>query len=178
MPDYLINSGLPDYPSSLDDEKANLVRPIYRAVNGLAQRIAESTGRVQYDALEQSQLNQLTKLSNQATQKIFVKALETLAYGMLVNLVIDSGKIAARKADASLARPAHGISDAPLGLTAGQFGEIIFMEGATPAISGSVFMTPYYLSNAGLVASSPAAYSQIVGYGLGAAGFYLRIAVK
>lgn len=178
MPDFNISSGLPSYPAGLADKEAGLVLPLYRAVNSLAQQLSAQTGNVQYSASEMASVNQLTLLFSQRTQKIFVKAGEDLNYGTLVNLTIVSGKIVANKADATvLSKPAHAVIDRPGGILTGAFGEAVFMEGKTEGITGTTFGTAYYLSTAGIAQSTPpvatGVLNQLVGIGLGSAGFYL-----
>lgn len=177
MPEYNIATGLPSYPAGLPDKEAGLVLPLYRAVNALAQQLSTLTGSAQYDSSEQSALDQFTKLLSAKTQKLFVQAGETLAYGSVVTLSISGGKIVAHKADATvLTKPAHAVIDVPTGIASGNFGEAIFMEGRTQGITGTAFGTAYYLSTAGIVQSTPpvatGVINQIVGYGLGSAGFY------
>jgi hypothetical protein len=177
MPEYFISSGLPSYPSGLSDKEAALVLPLYRAVGTLAQQLSTLTGNVQYSGGEQAQIDQLTKLLAQRTQKIFVQAGETLGYGNLVTLSLASGKIVANKADATnLNKPAHAVIDVPGGIAVGQFGEAIFLQGRTSGITGTTFGAPYWLSTAGQVQAvrpdGPGVLTQYVGLGLGTAGFY------
>lgn len=180
MPEYFISSGLPSYPSGLSDKEAALVMPLYRAIGTLAQQLSALTGNVQYNGVEQSQIDQLTKLLAQRTQKIFVQAGETLAYGKLVTLSLSAGKIVANKADATnLNKPAHAVIDVPGGIAAGQFGEAIFLQGRTSGITGTAFGAPYWLSTDGQVQAvkpdGPGVLTQYVGIGLGTAGFYADI---
>lgn len=177
MPEFNISSGLPSYPSGLSDKDAALVLPLYRAINSLAQQLAVQSGSVQFSAAEQASVDQLTKFTSQRTRKLFVKAGEALSFGNLVSLSISAGKIVAHKADATnLSRPAHAIIDVPTGIASGAFGEAIFMQGKSSGISGTSFGTAYYLSTAGQVQSTPpvatGVLNQLVGIGLGSAGFY------
>jgi len=180
MPQFNISSGLPSYPPGLPDSEAGLVLPLYRAVNSLAQQLSLQSGNAQYSSQEQAGLDQFTKLTAQRTQKMFVKAAEALGFGKLVTLTLDAGKIVASLADATDGtKPAHAVVDAVGGIAAGDFGEAIFLAGKTSGISGTGFMALYYLSTAGQVQSTaptaPGTLRQIVGYGLGSAGFYLQI---
>lgn len=177
MPEFSISSGLPSYPSGLSDKDAALVLPLYRAVANIAQQLSLLTGNVQYSSAEQGQVDQLTKLLAQRTQKIFVKAGENLNYGNLVTLTLASGKIVANKADATdVTKPAHAVIDAVGGIFSGDFGEAIFLQGRTSGISGTTFGAPYWLSTAGQVQAvkpeGPGILTQYVGLGLGTAGFY------
>lgn len=177
MPNFNISSGLPSYPSGLSDKDAALVFPLYRAVNSLAQQLAAQSGNVQYSAAEQGTVDQFTKFTNQRTRKMFVKAAEALSFGSLVTLSVAGGKIVAHKADATnLARPAHAIVDVPAGIAVDTFGEVIFMQGKSSGVSGTTFGAAYYLSTAGQVQITPpvatGVINQIVGIGLGSAGFY------
>lgn len=177
MPQFSISSGLPSYPSGLSDKDAALVLPLYRAISNLAQQLSLLTGNAQYSPTEQSQVDQFTKLLAQRTQKLFVEAGEALAYGNLVTLSLSGGKIVAFKADASdLTKPAHAVIDAPAGLSIGEFGEAVFLQGRTAGISGTTFGAPYWLSTNGQVQAvkpeGPGIITQYVGLGLGTAGFY------
>jgi hypothetical protein len=177
MPEFNISSGLPSYPSGLSDKDAALVLPLYRAINSLAQQLSAQTGSVQYSAAEQASIDQFTKFTSQRTRKISVQAAETLGFGNVVTLSISGGKIVAHKADATnLSRPAHAIIDVPTGIASGSFGEAIFMQGKSSGISGTSFGSAYYLSTAGQVQVTPpvatGVINQIVGIGLGSAGFY------
>jgi len=180
MPSYTISSGLPELPVGLNDDDAALVGPIYRAVAALAQQISILTGNVQYSAGEQGTIDQFSSLIDYREQRIYVKAMETLPYGSLITLVVDGGKLAAWKADASvLTKPAHGICDQPGGIAAGSFGVALLMRGRTASVSGTALGSTYYLStNGALQAVSPTADSvlnQMVAIGLGSAGIYLNI---
>lgn len=183
MPTSSISSGLPSTPAGLSDKDAALVMPLYRAINSLAQQLAAQSGSVQYTAAEQADVSQFTKFTSQRTRKLFVQAAEDLAFGMLVSLSVSGGKIVAHKADAlTLTRPAHAIVDVPTGIATGQFGETIFMQGLSTGVTGTSFGTAYYLSTAGAVQSSmPTAtgvLTQLVGIGLGSAGFYFAAEVS
>jgi len=180
MPQFNISSGLPRYPAGLPDKEAGLVLPLYRAVNSLAQQLSLQSGNVQYSSQEQAGLDQFTKLTGQRTQKMFVKAAEPLGFGKLISLSLDSGKVVAHLANASVPiKPAHAVVDTVGGIATGDFGEAIFLTGKTSGISGTGFMALYYLSTVGQVQSTaptaPGTLRQIVGYGLGSAGFYLQI---
>lgn len=179
MPEFNISSGLPSYPAGLTDKDAALVLPLYRAVNSLSQQLSVQSGNVQYSGPEMASIDQFAKFTTQNTRKVFVQATEALGYGNVLNLYLSGSTLSARKADAAtLTKPAHAILDIPTGLAAGEYGEVIFMEGRTRGISGSVLLAPYYLSTAGTVQlAAPVAtgvINQVVGYGLGSAGFYFK----
>jgi len=179
MPSYTISSGLPDLPVGLKDADAALVGPIYRAVNALAQQLSLLTGNIQFSAAEQAQIDQLSTLIDHREQRIYVKALELLPYGALVTISLDGGKLSASLADATnLNKPAHGICDTIGGIPTGEFGVIIFSQGRSAGVAGTILGTTYYLSTAGTMqAEIPTASGviiQVVGTGLGSAGFYLN----
>lgn len=180
MPKYGVNAGLPDTPAGLSDKEYGLVTPLYRAVNSLAKYIANLTGAVEYDANEAADVDQLVKLVDQLTRKVIVKAGENLNYGELLTLTVSGGKLVAYKADATnLSRPAHAVCDTSGGIVVNNFGEAVFMQGRTDGISGTSLGTPYYLSVNGTVQAAPpvatGVINQVVGMGLGSAGFYLNI---
>jgi hypothetical protein len=180
MPSYTISSGLPDLPVGLTDKDAALVSPLYRAVSALAQQLSTLTGNVQYSSSEQSNIDQFSGLIDSREQRIYVKALEPINYGSLITLSVDSGKLAASLADASvLTKPAHGICDLPGGIGTGSYGVCLLVRGRTASVSGTVMGATYYLSTAGgMQIVSPTAdgvLNQIVAIGLGSAGVYLNI---
>jgi len=180
MPSYTVASGLPDLPVGLNDKDAALVGPIYRAVNTLAQQLSLLTGNIQFSTVEQAQIDQLSTLIDHREQRIYVKALELLPYGALVTISLDGGKLSASLATAlDLNKPAHGICDTIGGIPIGEFGIIIFSQGRSAGVAGTVLGATYYLSTGGaLQLESPTADSvlnQVVGIGLGSAGIYLNI---
>jgi hypothetical protein len=180
MPQYQINSGLPSLPAGLPDKEAGLVIPLYRAINSLAQSISTVSGNVQFNETELAGLDQLGRLTVSNSQTITVKAAEALDFGSLLSLSIDAGKIVAHKADATiLTRPAHAICNKVGGIPLNGFGDAIFMQGKVSSIAGTTFGAVYYLSTAGQVQlAAPVAtgvINQVIGYGLGSAGFYLDI---
>lgn len=182
MPKFDVSAGLPDTPAGLSDKDYGLVTPLYRAVNSLAQYIASLTGAVEYDSTEAASVDQLVKLTDQLTRKVIVKAGEALNYGEMLTLTVSGGKLVAYKARAtSLSKPAHAVCDTPTGIPADGFGEAVFMQGRTDGISGTSFGTPYYLSVDGTVQAAPpvatGVINQVVGIGLGSAGFYLNIEI-
>lgn len=178
MPQYLIGSGLPSYPSGLKDENAALVLPLYRAVNSLAQQLANNVGEVQLNAAELSQTSPFSFLSNARTNKLTVRASVALNFGQLVNLTETTpGIIDAVLADSATSVAAHGVVDTIGGIAAGSYGQVVFMTGRTQGIAGATFGTTYYLGAAGAVQNAPPGTGlvQKVGVGLGSGGFYLNI---
>lgn len=180
MATYLIGSGIAALPAGLSDKDAALVGPLYRAINNLTQQIATLTGNVQYNGAELALIDQFTGLREAKTQKIVVEAGAPLAYGQLLTLTLPSGRVIANVADATVtAGQAHAICDTPGGIATGATGEAVFMHGRVASIAGTTFGATYYLSTAGAVqVTAPGAdgvLSQIVGIGLGTAGFYLCI---
>lgn len=181
MPSFDLGSGLPSYPSGLSDADAALVLPLYRAVAALTQQVSAATGNVTYSPAEQTQADQFTKLISQRTSKVFVRATVALGFGKMVNLHLVGGVVEARLADATpgTVLPAHACVDTPGGIAAGEYGEVIFMNGRSAGIAGTVFGSRYFLSTAGdvqlAVPTAPGALIQILGVGLGSAGFFLQI---
>ncbi len=180
MAKFLLGSGLPDLPAGLPDKDASLVTPLYLGVNALANQLSVQTGNVQYDAAEMAVVDQFSMLIDHREQKLAVKALEAISFGSLLTLVVDGGKLAARKADATdLTKPAHAICDTAGGIASGSFGMAIFMRGRSLGISGTTLGAAYYLSTSGniqvAVPTADGVLNQVVGVGLGSAGFYLNI---
>ena len=180
MPRFDLQSGLPSQPNGLPDADAGLVSPLYRAIAALTQQVSAGTGNVTYSAAEQAQADQFTKLISQRYNKVFVRATVALTFGKMVNLHLVGGVVEARLADATgTTLPAHGCVDVPDGIAAGEWGEIIFMNGRTTGIAGTVFGSRYFLSTAGniqtAVPGAPGNLIQILGVGLGSAGFYMNI---
>ncbi len=179
MPQYQITTGLPQLPSSgLEPANFQLVQPLYQGLNTLAQKVADASGAVTWTQEELAVRNQLGSLLTQNHRKLYPQAASLLEWGKLVNLYLSGGKITARYADATSNIPAHGVVNEPYGIEASNYGEVILLEGYTKGIGGTVFGSFYFLHNAGNVALSPPAgapLSQVVGLGLGSAGFYLHI---
>lgn len=180
MPEFFVSTGLPSYPSGLSDKEAALVLPLYKAIATLAQQVSYITGNVQYSNSEQGALNPLTKLISEREQKIFVKAGEALAFGNVITLTTSGGNIVAYKAtSADVTKPGHAIVDDPAGIALNEFGEAILLTGRTTGITGTTFGAVYYLGTAGQVQlarpQGPNILTQIIGYGLGTAGFYAAI---
>lgn len=180
MPRFDLQSGLASQPAGLSDQDFALVIPLYRAIAALTQQVSAATGTVTYSTAEQASADQFTKLISQRYTKVFVRANVALSFGKLVNLYLVSGVVTARLADATgTTLPAHGIVDVPDGIPAGGYGEIIFMQGRSAGIGGTVFGSRYFLSTAGnvqlAVPAAPGNLIQIVGVGLGSAGFWANI---
>lgn len=180
MPEFFVSTGLPSYPSGLSDKEAALVLPLYKAIATLTQQLSYVTGNVQYSNSEQGSINPFTKLISEREQKIFVKAGEALAFGNVITLTTSGGVIVAYKATSSdVTKPGHAIVDDPAGIALNEFGEAILLTGRTTGITGTTFGTVYYLGTAGQVQSArpqgPNILTQIIGYGLGTAGFYAAI---
>ncbi len=178
---YLIESGLPQYPAGLPDRDVALVLPLYRAIHALAAQVSLATGKVQYSAAELGQLDRAGALGVGAYQRLTIQAGEALGYGDLLALSVSGGEIVAHKADAAtLTKPALACMDTIGGLASGATGTALFMAGRTKGISGTAFGVTYYLGAAGAItATAPTTdntIKQIVGIGLGSAGFYLDIA--
>jgi hypothetical protein len=177
---YGINSGLPALPIGMKDEDFAKLSPIYRAISSLSQQLSFNTGDVQFEKNEIGSVDQLVLLSNHRQQRIIVRAGEALAYGQMLTLTVDAGKITAFRANAvDLSRPAHAVCDSPTGIAAAAFGDALFMSGKTAGIAGTVFGAAYYLSVDGAIQITPpvatGVISQVVGVGLGSAGFYMNI---
>lgn len=179
MPDFGITSGLPGLPVAKDALFEQL-KPIYTAINAVAKSVSVVGGLVQYNQDELSQQNQLVGLISQNQNRLFVKALEDLTFGMLITISLSGGKLCARKADATDAtKPAHGCVATIEGISTGLFGEVTVISGHTYGITGSAVGQYYWLGAAGLVQPVPPAavgnLVQGVGFGLGTAGFVLNI---
>ena len=180
MPQYNVSTGLPQLPAGLADKEAGLVSPLYRGLSTIAQQVGVLTGAVSYSQDEQAAVDQLLALIDHRAQKLYVKATEALAFGALVTLTVDAGKFAGAVADATiLTKPAHGICNVIGGIAAGDFGEIIFMQGRCQGVTGTTVGATYYLSVAGnMQFAAPTAQgvlNQIVAVGLGSSGIYLNI---
>jgi hypothetical protein len=179
MPDYLISTGIPALPAGLTDRDAGLVAPLYRAINNLAQQVATLTGNVQYSGTELAIVDQLTSMLLSKEAKIYVQASADLAFGEALTLSVSGGRIVATQADATnLAKPCHAFCNTLGGILTGASGEAT-TAGRTPGITGTTFGATYYLSTAGTIQiTGPTADSvlnQVVGVGLGSAGFLIQI---
>lgn len=183
MPQYGITSGLEQLPNIGDDKAFKLVLPLYNAVNALAKQVAILSGAISFTQGELAEQNQVAYLRSQNANRLFVKALVPLAFGRVVHIKLDSGKIAAELADSTdTTKPGHGVVANPEGIATGQFGEVTFMQGFSQGIAGTAIGGFYWLGTGGLVQNSPPAVAgnliQGIGVGLGSAGFYLSISTQ
>lgn len=178
---FLLDTGLPQYPAGLTDKDSALVLPLYRAVTTLGQKVSAATGNLQLSPAEMALSDQFDQLLTHRFNKLKVRAAQNIGFGQAVHLILTGGVVEAELADATTtAKPCHGLCDVPTGLAAGQWGEIIFMNGRSQGVSGTVLGSRYFLGTTpGTVQLSPPAavgnLVQILGIGLGSAGFYLQI---
>ncbi len=177
MPNYNISTGLPQTPSGVPDADFNRLLPLYQAMNTLARNLSEADGRVTFSQVELAERNQLGSIRSQNHRRIYPLFPAAIGYGKLVNLYVSGGKLAAQLADASTNTLAHGIVNQQTGAAAGDYAEVILIEGFSNGIAGSVLGAQYWLSTNGDVqAVAPGVGAvQPVGWGLGSAGFYLHI---
>lgn len=182
MPTYDITSGLPELPVGLKDSDYNLVLPLYRAISNVAQKVATATNFVQYTDDELQRINPTTALRLDRTNIVTVKAGEPLTYGTLVALSVVDGAIVATKASniTTTGKRALACINTVTGLSLGDFGQAIFMQGLCPGISGSILGQTYYLGVDGQAVASQAVgtIQQVVGVGMGSAGLYLNIGLE
>lgn len=181
MPEYRITTGLPQLPVQSDEKSFGLVLPLYQAMNALAKALAQEAGAVDFNQVELAQRNQLASINTQNHKKLYALAPVAIPFGHLVNVYLDSGKLAVRDASAlsASAKAAHGMVTQLDGIDAGQFGEVTLFEGYTTGVGGTTVGATYYLSTTPGLATATAPASpnlrQAVGMGLGSAGFYLSI---
>lgn len=181
MPISSVNSGLPNYPAGLSDKEAALLVPVYRALNGLAQQISDLTGVTAYTGLELATARPTQALVGARSNRLIVRAGTDLPYGTAVTLQASGpGFIATKASSAATTTPCHGIVDTISGIANTDYGEIVFMTGLCPGVSGTVFGALYYLSLNGLVQTpAPAGpLVQLVGVGMGTYGIYLTVEPK
>lgn len=177
--EYLIGSGLPSYPAGLSDKDAALVAPLYSALTTLSQQLSRVSGQVKFSASDVAGLDILDGVKIQHLSKISVIAGEVLTYGDLLSLAPAGANLVATKAtNADPSKFAMALCDTVGGLDLGEAAQVLFLQGRTRGITGSLFGATYYLGTAGGVVASPpggGALVQIVGIGLSGAGFYLNI---
>lgn len=181
MAQYGLTSGLPAYPAGLSDREAAQFVPIYRAVNELARQTSDAAGLVSYTDGELATANPVTNLFAARSQRLIVKAAVPLAYGVAVTVALSSGVFIANKAsNAATTTPCFGIVDTANGIPANGHGEIVFMSGLCPGVTGSVFGEFYYLATDGLLQNTvpTASLVQRVGIGMGSYGLYLLLDPK
>lgn len=181
MAQYGLNSGLPAYPNGLSDKEAAQFVPIYRAVNELARQTSDAIGLVSYTEGELATANPVTNLFAARSQRLIVQAAVPLAYGLAVTLTFSGSAFIANKAsNAATSTPCFGIVDTEGGIPAGGHGEIVFMTGLCPGVTGSNFGQLYYLAADGLLQNTVPATPlvQRVGIGMGTYGLYLLIDPK
>lgn len=181
MPKFNITSALPVLPNSLTDKDAALVTPLYLAVSNLANNAAIATGNATYTPTEMAQVSQFVNLLGHKIQRVNVLALADLPFGALVNFADNVGKIGGQLADAVLGRYANAICNAPSGIPAGTYGEVIISDGWSKGIAGTTIGKSYYLGTDGLAQDGPRTevgeLNQFIGVGLGADGIYFQATV-
>lgn len=181
MPQYGINSGLPQYPTGLSDNDARQLVPLYRAINGMAQQVSDAAGLVTYSDAELATAVPVMHLFAARSHRLIVQASVELAYGTAVTLSLSGTTfVAAKASNAATSTPCFGIVDSAEGIPATGYGEIVFMSGLCPGVNGTAFGQLYYLSTAGLLQTAVPATPlvQRVGIGMGAYGFYLLLDPK
>lgn len=160
-------------PVSADEKDYNLLMPVYRAINVLAQRLSALTGNVSYTQAEHAQLLQARDLQADNSNIVYPVAGVNLAYGQLVNIFLVGTKLTARVATNTPGSylAAHAIVMAPLGATAGDYVECRIMSGYCAGVAGSVVGSQYWLGTAGgMQLTKPIAIGtlqQVVAIGLG-----------
>ncbi len=178
MPRYTLNSGLPATPVGLPDRDAAIVTPLYQAVYNLSQRVSEVTGHVVYNGLELVSLDRTIGLAEAGKDKITAQALVDLNYGDLLNISASGSELVAQRAsNDNPALWANSACDTVGGVKAGQYFQALWMRGRTRGIAGTFFGATYFLGVGGTIvnAAPGSGFKQIVGTGLGGAGFYLNI---
>ena len=180
MPKNLIGSGVPTYPAGLPDKDVGLVLPLYQGLQNLAAQISEATGQVEYSTGELLGIDRADGLKAGNLNKLTIVAGEALTFGDMLALSVSGGNIIAHKAtNTDLAKPALACCNVPGGIANAATNQVMFLTGRTTGITGSAFGATYYLGTAGAVTLIPPTgdnvIRQIVGVGLGGAGFYVNI---
>lgn len=163
----LIKSGLPPLPSIADDKMAEILRPIYLAINSIAKQtssgldaaIGVSTASLTRDEIQDKRITAL--YTNDIKSLLVVTANESLSYGNIVAAKAVGGVLRATKYTpfngntTTVQTFLLGIVVEPTGMTAGVKGRIMVHDGVLSNLSGVVPGRRYFAGGAGTFTSVP-----------------------
>lgn len=175
-----IDLRLPQVPEVTDPTLFAEFSKVYNALQNLSDGITQLTGAIARDPSTWSSLQPTDTIRTQNLNRSYYMATETIPFGNVVNIWDDgSGVPKIRKAYANVTdiRPSHGFCNTAGGITLGDYGEVILVQGLTAGISGLTIGTTYYLSitTPGIIQSAkPVAphLIQSVGFALSTTLFY------
>jgi len=161
-----INVGLrSDVPETITTpDGKSIYSTMIQVINNLIQFIEQYCGVTQKDITQWSTLSPSDTIVSPNMGRLYVIANVNLSYGHMVNLFNDGTQLSARLADEAAVRRCHGYCNVAGGVLAGQFCEIILINGIV-TITGVVRGTTYWLGNAGLITA--VASNQVIGFGVG-----------
>lgn len=163
-----INLGLPNLPDPPDPAFMSELIRIYNAIRNLAVAVDAYTGAQAAEASVYSQTPATSTVLIQNMYRFYVKFDFTATYGKTIYIYNNAGVATAGLADATVAnKRMRGWCSTILGVTAGQFGEVM-LGGLCTAIGGLTAGNVYYNGNTpGSISASPGTNSQKIGYAIG-----------
>ena len=145
-PNYLSsNLGLPQLPTTEDQNLYNELFRVYNAINIVARNLDYYTGIIARPEEDWAALTPGDTLRVQNGTRVYLPYTETCTYGNMITIYDNAGVASVRKANATDAtKPCFGFCSVGAGVTAGDIGEIMLLglvslSGATPGLL-------YYLS--------------------------------
>jgi len=166
---YRVGTGLPDFPTNGTEEQRQLLLPLHRAINALAQQVSDLTGMTEVPKEDIQGLLPGIEHDGFRTRKFNFKAQEDISYGRSIFLDGTAGESKIWLADSTVAvnRRAHGVCVEPGGITTGERGRVVLFQGLVTGVSGLTSGTLYWLATAGTVTNvqpvGPVYFAQAVG---------------
>lgn len=151
-------------PSNVPQELRGFFSEIYAAINQTQYVFHAHLGIGQQLQTLWSQLSYLDTLHKASMTRFYAKASENIPYGNAINLHVVSGVINVRLANATNnTKPCHGFCTTVGGITSGQYGEVILMQGLLTDVSGLTQGSRYFLSttNGLITVTAPVAAGNI-----------------
>lgn len=145
-------------PSSIPTALQPFFKPIYTAFQSIIQNLIYYCGIAPRPPLAiLSSSNDPTSILSNNVHRFYTQASEAIIQGAAVNLYASAGSLFVRNANATTStKPCHGFCSQSGGLTAGEIGEVIVVDGCNQNLSGLTVGALYYLStNSGQFTSNP-----------------------
>ncbi len=179
---YGVQTGIPDFPLTQDQEQYNLVLPLYRGLVSVAQQVSDATGLTAIPMSDaQNHKPQSEYLLDRLGRMSFVAG-EAITAGHLISLDSTAGESKVWKANclSGSIRQAHGVCIESEGAAAGQRVRVLLFRALVIGLSEVTPGTVYWLGSAGQFSSAmPASpnLQQKVGIGLNTTTIAVNIAL-
>lgn len=172
------NLGLPNLPTTEDQNLYNELFRVYNAINIVARNLDLYTGILARPTEDWPALTPGDTIRTQNGTRVYLPYTETCTYGNMITIYDNAGVASVRKANATDAlKPCFGFCSGASGTLAGARGEI--MLGGLVSLSGAFPGTIYYLSKTSgqLTSVKPATigdFVQAVGFGINTTAVFLN----